>query len=199
MQPERANGARANEHNSPTKKRTATVKLEFNLEGHRRAAIAALTMAILLSPCATVNAQSHGNPSLAGTWTLVAADKELPDGTRVHDQYGEHPKGRLTIDAKGRYSVEIFRPDLPNFDANEAEPTSAEYRDAMEAASVHYGQITVDWTNHTLRVAIDGALFPNLRGSVQMRPFEYDGKILSYRIPRNAEGIVRLSVWRREK
>ena len=173
--------------------------LEFNLKGNGRGAIAALAMTILLAPCATANAQPHGNPSFAGTWTLVAADKELPDGTRTHDQYGEHPKGRLIIDAKGRYSVEIFRPELPNFDANEAEPTPAEYRDAMEAASVHYGQITVDWANHTLRMAIDEALYPNLRGSVQMRPFEYDGQVLSYRIPRNAEGVVRISVWRREK
>jgi Lipocalin-like domain len=172
---------------------------EFNLKGNGRGAIAALAAATLLSSGATVNAAPKGNPSLAGTWTLVAADKESPDGARSHDQYGEHPKGRLIIDAKGRYSVEIFRPELPNFAANESEPTPGEYRDAMEAASVHYGQITIDWANHTLRMAIDEALYPNLRGAVQLRPFEYDGKVLSYRLPRNAEGIVRISVWRREK
>jgi hypothetical protein len=43
-------------------------------------------------------------PSFAGTWTLVAADKELPDGTRVHE-YGEHPKGRMMIDEQGRYAA----------------------------------------------------------------------------------------------
>lgn len=102
------------------------------------------------------------------------------------------------IDAKGRYSVEIYRPDLANFDDTEEEPTAAEYRDAMEAASVHFGTIAIDWTKHVLRMAVDGALYPNLRGAVQMRPFEYDRQILSYRLPRNAAGIVRISVWRRD-
>jgi len=31
-------------------------------------------------------------PSIAGTWVLAAADKLLPDGTRVAD-YGENPHG----------------------------------------------------------------------------------------------------------
>lgn len=161
-------------------------------------ATAAIAAAMLLGSGTTVNARPPKHHSLAGTWTLVAADKELPDGTRVRDQYGDHPKGRLMIDAKGRYSVEIYRPELQNFDANETEPTPAEYRDAMEAASVHFGAITVDWTKHVLRMAVDGALFPNLRGAVQLRPFDYDGQVLSYRLPRNAEGIVRISVWRRD-
>lgn len=171
---------------------------EFNLKDHGRGAIAALAMTVLLGSCAAMNAHAKGNPSFAGTWTLVAADKELPDGTRVHE-YGEHPKGRMMIDAKGRYSLQIFQPELPNFAANESEPTSKEYHDAMEAASTHYGEITVDWANHILRLKYDEALWPNLRGSVQTRPFQFDGEVLSYRIPPNSEGIVRISVWRRER
>ena len=155
-------------------------------------------MTVLLSAWATVHDQAQKNPSFAGTWTLVAADVQKPDGTRVHE-YGEHPKGRMMIDEKGRYSIQIFQPDLPNFAANESEPTPKEYRDAMEAASTHYGEITVDWTKHTLRIAIDEALYPNLRGSVQLRSFEFDGEVLTYRIPRTPEGIVRISAWRREK
>jgi hypothetical protein len=171
---------------------------EFNLKGNGRGAIAALAMTILLSASATVNAAAKGNPSFAGTWTLVAADLEKPDGTRVHE-YGEHPKGQMMIDEKGRYSIQIYHPGLANFAANESEPTPAEYHDALEAASTHFGQITVDWTKHILRIAIDGSLYPNLRGSVQVRPFQFDGEVLSYRIPPTPEGIVRISVWRRER
>lgn len=43
---------------------------------------------------------------LAGTWTLVAADKELSDGTRARD-YGTAPTGMLMIDAECRYSLQI--------------------------------------------------------------------------------------------
>ena len=171
---------------------------KFNLNGNRRGTIAALAMIILLGLLATMNAQPNRNPSLVGTWTLVAADKEFPDGRRSHE-YGEHPKGRMMIDEKGRYSIQIFQPELPDFAANESEPTPKEYRDAMEAASTHYGQITVDWANHVLHIAIDEALYPNLRGSAQMRSFQFDGEVLSYRIPPSPEGIVRFSVWRREK
>jgi hypothetical protein len=46
--------------------------------------------------------------SLAGTWTLVAADVLHADGTRGPD-YGAAPKGLLLIDAQGHYSLQIFK------------------------------------------------------------------------------------------
>src|SRR5438552_4877527 len=129
-----------------------------NLKKARYGDLAALA-GVLLSSGGTVSAAPMGHPSLVGTWTLVAADKVLPDGTRVHE-YGEHPKGRLIVDEKGRYSLQIFDAGLPNFAGDESEPTPKEYRDAMEAASVHFGTISADWTKHTVRIAIDGALYP---------------------------------------
>jgi len=163
----------------------------------RRRARSALAAALLFNSGATIGAAAGSHPSFAGTWTLVAADKELPDGTRTHE-YGEHPKGRLMIDAMGRYSLQIFQPERPNFATDEAEPSPAEYRSAVEGASTHYGHISVDWTHHTLRFAPEEALYPNLRGTVQNRRFEFSGGVLSYRIPRTPEGIVRISAWRRE-
>ena len=44
------------------------------------------------------------DPSLVGTWTLVAADVQHPDGSRARD-YGAAPKGLLLIDAQGHYSL----------------------------------------------------------------------------------------------
>jgi hypothetical protein len=179
-----------------------TMTLAFVLKGNGRGAIAALALTILLTSCAKVNAQPHGNPSFAGTWTLVAADHENPDGTRVHD-FGEHQEGRMMIDEKGRYSIQIFRHERPNFAANESEPTPEECREALGGpgvASTNYGQITVDWAKHTLRTTFDEALYPNLRGDVQMRPFQYDGEVLSYRIlPGKEAGVVLISAWRRDK
>jgi Lipocalin-like domain len=43
--------------------------------------------------------------SLAGTWTLVAADVLHADGTRGRD-YGAAPKGLLLNDAQGHYSLQ---------------------------------------------------------------------------------------------
>jgi hypothetical protein len=157
-----------------------------------------LALTVLGNGSVAATPRPRGHPSLAGVWTLVAADTETRDGTRS-PEYGEHPKGRLMIDERGRYSLQIYRPDLANFAAGEAAPTPQEYHDAMEAASTHYGVIAVDWARHVLRIAVDEALYPNLRGSVQARPFQYDGKVLSYRIPPTPEGVVRISVWRRDK
>ena len=56
--------------------------------------------------------------SLAGTWTLVAADVLHADGTRTRD-YGAAPKGLLMIDAQGRYTLQIFKAERPRFVSGE--------------------------------------------------------------------------------
>jgi enamine deaminase RidA (YjgF/YER057c/UK114 family) len=142
---------------------------------------------------------ANPHPSLAGTWTLVAADRQLPNGARVRD-YGEHPEGRMMIDGRGRYSIQIFRSERPNFAANDkARGTPEEMREAVLGSSTNYGELTVDWTTHTLRMTIDESSYPNFRNQVQTRPFEFDGEILSYRVPPRPDGSVPISVWRRER
>jgi hypothetical protein len=174
-----------------------TMMFGFIPRRHARTAIGPLTLGILLSGSAAANAKPQGHPSLAGVWTLVAADTQSPDGKRS-PEYGEHPKGRLMIDSEGRYSLQIYDPRLANFAADEEQPSPREYHDAMEAASTHYGTVSADWAKHLLRFSVDGALYPNLRGSVQLRPFKFDGKVLSYRIPPTPQGVVRISEWRRD-
>ena len=52
--------------------------------------------------------------SLAGTWTLVAADDLKPDGTRA-PAYGPNPQGLLIIEKDGRYALQIYRSDRAKF------------------------------------------------------------------------------------
>lgn len=158
-----------------------------------RMALAAVAMTVLAS------ALPRENPSLAGTWTLVAADRELPNGTRSHD-YGEHPLGRLMIDEHGHYSIQIYRSDVPQFASGDPDKgTPEEYKAAFDGSSVHYGEISVDWATHTLRMVLDESTDPNRRGRVQTRPFTFDGTVLSYRVPRRPDGTVPISEWRREQ
>jgi enamine deaminase RidA (YjgF/YER057c/UK114 family) len=171
------------------------VTVELDLAGKGRRMVAALVVAALVSGSATARAQSQGNPSLVGTWTLVAADRQLKDGTRSPD-YGEHPQGRLIVDANGRYSLQIFRSDRARFDLSKG--TADEYKAALLGMSTHYGEIAVDWANHTLRITPDQASDPNRIGQVQTRPFEFDGEVLSYRQPPRADGSFAISVWRRD-
>ena len=75
------------------------------------------------------------DPSMVGTWTLVAADVLHPDGSRARD-YGAAPKGMLVIDAQGHYSLQIFKAERPRFASDDkSAATPAEYKAAVMGSS----------------------------------------------------------------
>ena len=135
--------------------------------------------------------------SLAGTWTLVAADVLHPDGTRGRD-YGAAPKGLLLIDARGHYSLQIFKAERPRFaSGDKATGTPAEYQAAVLGSSTHTGTVSVEPAAGTLTFKIESASFPNWEGTEQKRTFELNGDELSYRVPARPDGNIPISVWRR--
>lgn len=136
-------------------------------------------------------------PSLAGSWTLVAADVLHADGTRGHD-YGDVPKGLLMIDTQGHYSLQIYRSDRPRYASGDRDRgTAAEYRANALGISTHFGSLQVE--PGVLVFNIDNASFPNQDGSQQKRPYMLDGDELSYRVQARPNGDVPVSVWRRLK
>jgi hypothetical protein len=162
----------------------------------RLAVVACVVPGVALSSGAKA-ADNHGDISLAGTWTLVAADVMHPDGSRSRD-YGDAPKGLLMIDRTGRYSLQIFRSDRPHFaDPAKAKGSAQEFRAAVMGSSTHYGTVAVDMGRHQLVFHIEGASFPNWEGQEQRRAFELHGDTLSYRVPPRPDGDVPVSVWRR--
>ena len=132
---------------------------------------------------------------LAGSWTLAAADVQRPDG-RVEPDYGAAPKGRLSIDAQGRYALQIFKAERPRFaSADKSAGTGEEFQAAVLGSSTHFGTITME--GGQLVFHIEGASFPNWEGTVQRRSFELHGDELRYRVPARADGGIPISVWRR--
>jgi hypothetical protein len=139
---------------------------------------------------------AHAFP-LQGTWTLVAADKILPDGKTVRD-YGDDPKGRLVVDGKGRYSLQIFKSDRVRFASDsKADGSVDEFRSAVMGSSTHYGTMTFDERAGLLVFSIEGSSFPNWEGTSQKRQYTLDGAELRYRVPPRADGSIPISVWRR--
>jgi Lipocalin-like domain len=137
--------------------------------------------------------------ALVGTWVLTAADDLRPDGARV-PAYGADPMGRLTLDAAGRYSVQIFRRGRLRFATGDKRRGSPdEYRDASLGMSSHFGRYVVDAANGTITFHIDAASFANWEGAAQTRPFELNGDELSWRVPAAADGTTPISVWRRAR
>ncbi len=134
---------------------------------------------------------------LQGTWTLVAADKILPDGKTTRD-YGENPKGRLVVDAKGQYSLQIFKSERLHFAIDsKADGSVDEFRSAVMGSSTHYGTMTIDEPAGALVFSIEGSSFPNWEGATQRRQYKLDGAELRYKVPPRADGSIPVSVWRR--
>lgn len=135
--------------------------------------------------------------SLAGTWSLVAADVLHGDGSRGHD-YGPSPRGMLFIDAEGRYSLQIFDSERRPFaNADKLKATDAEYRAAVLGVSSHFGKVDVDPVKGTLDFHIAKSSFPNWEGTEQVRFYELKANELSYRVPPRSNGDTPISVWRR--
>ena len=159
-------------------------------------------MFCLISALSASVARADTSPatlSLAGTWTLVAADVIHADGTHARD-YGAAPKGLLLIDAQGRYSLQIFKAERPRFaSGDKLTGTPAEYEAAVLGSSTHFGTISVDPAGGTLTFHIENASFPNWEGAQQQRHYELNGDELSYRVPPRPDGNTPISIWRRVK
>lgn len=137
--------------------------------------------------------------SMVGTWVMTSAYEVLADGTRTTN-YGEHPNGLMIVDAKGRYSVQIFRPGRPKFVAGvKAQGTPEEFRAATMGSSTHFGRIVVDTANRKLTFKIEASSYPNWEGTEQVREYTYSDDTLTYAVPVSASGngTIAYSVWKR--
>ncbi len=148
---------------------------------------------------ASAGAAAAADFPLAGTWTLTAADRITPAGVREPD-YGAAPKGRLIVDAAGRYSLQIFKSERTGFASGDKKRGAAEeYVDATLGSSTHYGTIAIDEAAHQLLFKIEGASFKNWEGTTQRRSYALKGDVLSYRVPTAPDGNTPISEWRRER
>jgi hypothetical protein len=149
---------------------------------------------------ASAETRSEDLRSLEGTWTMTGAYEIQPDGSRTTN-YGEHPLGRLIVDAAGRYSLQIFRPDRPTFvSGDKTHGTAEEYRQAVIGSSTHFGTVSIDPARHQLIFELQAASFPNWEGKRQIRDYTYADGTLRYAVPASASGsgVVAYSTWRRE-
>ncbi len=145
------------------------------------------------------SATTQQGPQLAGTWTLVSVDNLLPDGRRIQP-YGPHPVGQLTLDARGRYSVLIFRPDRARFGSNDKNRgTDEENRATVQGTNSHFGRYSIDETQRTLTFHIDHASFPNWQGTEQRRSYTLTGDELRYTVRTTTTGGPEIGevTWRR--
>jgi len=145
----------------------------------------------------SVQAQAPATNPFVGTWKLIAADKLLPDGTRVSD-YGTQPHGLAIFTADGYFTVEVFRDVRVKFASNDrAKGTLGEYKDASLSASCSFGTYSIDLASNKVTMKIDRSTFPNADETTQVRAYELKGDTLSWKVPARPDGSIPITVLRR--
>jgi hypothetical protein len=126
---------------------------------------------------------------LVGTWAPVSADA-----------YGANPKGSLSFDPNGRFTLVLMRSDLPKYASNNrTQGTPAEYKATVEGVLAYFGTYSLSGTE--LNVHIDGSTFPNWTGTDQKRiNVSVTGDELKYTQPTPSGGGAAIPlVWKRTK
>jgi hypothetical protein len=170
---------------------------------NRRDAITLSTvgaLALTFTAGGAVGQQKSLKDQLVGTWTVVSTINVQKDGTKV-DQFGANPKGSITFDGNGHYTLIIVRSDLPKFAANRADEGSADENKAvLKGLIAHFGTYSINEADKTLTTRVEGGSFPNLAGMEQRRTItSLTAEELKYTNPATAFGTSAEVVWRRAK
>jgi hypothetical protein len=89
---------------------------------------------LLLLPFCFSAADAFGQTAkeLVGSWTLISVTVNRA-GEKV-EPFGPNPKGTMTFDSGGRFSIIVTRSDLPKFASNNREMGSSEENKAVVQA-----------------------------------------------------------------
>jgi hypothetical protein len=138
---------------------------------------------------------------LVGTWRLMSFESRTSSG-KVQPQLGGAAKGQLIYTADGHMSAQLGDPARPHFALNDWERgTETEVRAAFTGYIAYYGRYSIGPYPDLVTHHVDGALFPNWTGGVQVRDFQVQGDKLTITTPPiciAGEDIVTILVWERE-
>ncbi|WP_035358049.1 lipocalin-like domain-containing protein [Edaphobacter aggregans] len=145
----------------------------------------------------SMHAQVGTTNPFVGNWKLIAADKLLPDGTRVPD-YGAEPHGMAIFTADGHFMIDVFRDVRTKFVSKDREKgTFEEYKEAQVSSSCIFGTYSVDTAAGKVTIHIDRGTYPNNDDTTQVRDYELKGDTLSWRVIPRPDGSIPITVVRR--
>jgi hypothetical protein len=157
-----------------------------------------LAAALIVSLTASAQ-NAKQTPDIVGTWVLAAADKLLPDGTRVQD-YGPNPHGLVIFTADGFYSLQIYRAERLKFSSGDKfDGTLEEYKEASLSMSTSFGRYSVDPVKHTITFKRDRSSVPNFDDKTGVDPYELKGDELSWKVAARKDGSIPITVLQRLK
>jgi hypothetical protein len=154
-------------------------------------------IAIVTLAVPSMHAQASSTNPFVGNWRLIAADKLLPDGTRVPD-YGTEPHGMAIFTADGHFMIDVFRDVRTKFASKDREKgTLEEYKEAQLSSSCSFGTYSVDAAAAKLTIHVDRSTYPNNDDTTVVRDYELKGDIVSWRVTPRPDGSIPITVMRR--
>jgi lipocalin-like protein len=168
--------------------------------GFERAAVAVTLLPALALGISTAAAEP-ANPThahMVGTWTLVSLTGG--DGANLSEPFGRNPKGVMTVDADGHFSIIIRRSDLPRIASNNRLTATAEEGQAIVKASIAYFGTLSFGQGAEVTAHIAASTFANADGENQRRVVTFDGDRMEYANFSSSFGAaVAKAVWTRAK
>lgn len=121
--------------------------------------------------------------SFVGSWNLISSEMRTSSGA-VHYPLGENCVGRLMVDGEGNFSVQLMRPNRPQFASGDiVRGSDEEVRAAYQGYIAFWSKIVVDEASRTINYEVEGSLFPNWVGHSNLRYYEFDADRLTLKTP----------------
>ena len=137
---------------------------------------------------------------ILGAWKLISFEIRRENGEVVYP-FGKNAKGIIIYTDSGRMSVQLTRPDRPQFSSgDQLRGTDKEIRANYEGFVSYYGPYEFYGDKGFVVHHLEGSLFPNWEGQRHKRFFEFSGNRLKLSTPPTLWGggeIVAIKIWER--
>jgi hypothetical protein len=120
---------------------------------------------------------------IIGVWKLISFETQR-ENSEVTYPFGKNAQGSLIYTKSGRFSVQLMRPDRPQFaSGDQIRGTAEEIKANYEGVISYYGHYEFDRKKGFVIHHVEDSLFPNWEGQGLKRFFELSGNRLKLSTP----------------
>jgi hypothetical protein len=138
--------------------------------------------------------------SLIGVWRLISFEFRN-EADVVTYPFGKQARGTFIYTMSGHFSVQLMRINRPKFAiADQQQGTTEEIFASYKGSISYFGTYTIDEENKIILHQVEGSIFPNMEGTIQIRYFEVSENRLQLKTPPfnlNKERVTGLIVWKK--
>jgi len=147
---------------------------------------AALALLFAVAAGAAPASAETSAAQIAGDWRLMSFVTER--GVARDEPYGPHPDGFLTFSTGGRFTFQVFRPDLPKVaSGNRFTATPEESVGIARFLLSYFGSWKlINAATGEILLHVEASSFGNWNGTDQPRYIGVEGDVMTLKIPAGA-------------